>query len=660
MNFRSVLAFRAVAALGAGAPVTATAAFLACLAALRAVASLGRGITGCLRCRVVRRSQMGVAAIAGWRSGLVGSGRVVGATAALRSALAAAAFSTIIALTTLTISPGTLRASLGSRRFRGRGRGLRQIHALVAGRLAVGVHAVSLPWSGAFAPSPTAPAAAATPAVGTRLATPFRPALGTGFSAAGGVATSAVALVVARRLGLHYRRHHRRWGGSRGKQLLDPAKKAFFCRWCWRCWLRCRGRYSRRGGLGDGFGRFGPRRSGRCRRVGQHALDHGRLLVGRLLRAACDRRGVFNFFGHFVRGLDVVEPWVVVLEPLELVVGGFQGLVGHHQHIDALLELDFGDLGAFFIEQERGHLDRHLAQHRGRVVLERFFLDDAQDLQRARFSVANMTSATATWAGDGGAFAQRRAQPLPAHLHQAELADGAELHPGAVLPQRVAQPAFHLAPVAAFFHVNEVDHDQAAEVAQPHLARHFVGSLQVGAGGGLFDVAAANGARRVHVHRDQGLGVVNHNRAAAGQLHSAGIGRFDLVLDLETREQWRVIAVAFDAGRMLGHHVRHELLGLVVDVVGVDQDVADVVVEVVADGAYHQARFLVNQEGAFATLGRAVNGGPEFEQVVQVPLQFRRAAANAGGARNDAHAIGVFELVQRLLEVGPVFALDAA
>ena len=189
-----------------------------------------------------------------------------------------------------------------------------------------------------------------------------------------------------------------------------------------------------------------------------------------------------------------------MLQSLELVVRSFQRLVGHHQHIDALLEFDLGDLGTFFIQQEGGHFDGHLAQHRGRVVLERFFLDDAQDLQRARFGVADVAGAAATWAGDGGAFAQRGAQPLPAHLHQAELADGAELHPGTVLPQRVAQPAFHLAAVAAFFHVDEVDHDQAAEVAQAHLACHFVGGFQVGAGGGLFDVAAANGARRVHVH----------------------------------------------------------------------------------------------------------------------------------------------------------------
>jgi hypothetical protein len=73
-----------------------------------------------------------------------------------------------------------------------------------------------------------------------------------------------------------------------------------------------------------------------------------------------------------------------------------------------------------------------------------------------------------------------------------------------------------------------------------------------------------------------------------GSLHGAGVGRLDLVLDLEAAEQRRVVAVALHAGRMLGHDVRHELLRLVVDVVGVDQDVADVVIEIVTDGADHQ------------------------------------------------------------------------
>ena len=256
-----------------------------------------------------------------------------------------------------------------------------------------------------------------------------------------------------------------------------------------------------------------------------------------------------------------------------------------------------------------------------------------------------MARAATAWAGNGGTFAQGWTQPLATHFHQTKLADGAKLHARAVLAQGIAQAVFNLAAVFAFFHVNEVDHDQAPQVAQAHLAGHFVSSFEVGAGGGFFNVATFDGAGRVHVHTHQRFSVVNHDGAAAGQRDGAGIGRFNLVLNLKAAEQRRVVAVALDPRCMLGHDVRHELLRLVEHVVGVDQDVADVGIEVVANGANHQAGFLVNEESAFTRLGSTVNGGPELEQVIQVPLQFGGSAANACGAGNDGHAAGVFQLV---------------
>ena len=69
-----------------------------------------------------------------------------------------------------------------------------------------------------------------------------------------------------------------------------------------------------------------------------------------------------------------------VLEPFEPVVRGFQRLVGHHQYVDALLELDLRNFRALFVEQEGGHVHGYLAQHGGRVVLHGLFLDDAQYL----------------------------------------------------------------------------------------------------------------------------------------------------------------------------------------------------------------------------------------------------------------------------------------
>jgi len=87
-------------------------------------------------------------------------------------------------------------------------------------------------------------------------------------------------------------------------------------------------------------------------------------------------------------------------------------------------------------------------------------------------------------------FAERGLQALARHFEQAEARDLAGLHAGAVMMQRVLQTIFDIALVFRVFHVDEIDHDQAAEVAQPHLAGDFISRFEVGIGGGVLDVAA--------------------------------------------------------------------------------------------------------------------------------------------------------------------------
>ncbi len=347
-------------------------------------------------------------------------------------------------------------------------------------------------------------------------------------------------------------------------------------------------------------------------------------------------------------------------QSLEPVVRRFEVLVGHQQHGDALLQFDLGDFRALLIQQEAGHFDRHLHMDGSGVFLHRLFLNHAQDLQCAGFGVADVAGAVAARAGDVAAFGQCRAQALAAQLQQAELADAAELHPCTIRAQRLAQAGLDLAPVLRLFHVDEVDDDQATQVAQAHLARDLVGSFEVGAGRGFLDVAAARRTCGVDVDGHQRLGVVDHDRAARRQVDGARERRLDLVLDLEAAEQRRVVAVALDLVRCLRHHVGHELLSLIVDVVGVDQDLADIGGEVVADRTDHQRRFLVDQERTLARLGCAVDGGPQLEHVVQVPLQFGRGAADACRAGDQAHALRILELVEVFLQLFSVLTLDAA
>ena len=192
----------------------------------------------------------------------------------------------------------------------------------------------------------------------------------------------------------------------------------------------------------------------------------------------------------------------------------FQMNVGDQADIDLMADLDGLYIDAFFIEQEGGDIDRHLRVHGGGVVLHGFFFENTQNMQCGRFGAANVTGTRATRAGDVARLGEGRAQALTGQFHQAEAADLAGLHARAVEFQPFAQASFHFALIARALHVDEVDDDQAAQVAQTQLAGDFLGGFEVGFERRLLDIGATGGTPGVHVDGNQRLGVIDDDRAA--------------------------------------------------------------------------------------------------------------------------------------------------
>ncbi|KOT15836.1 hypothetical protein DM47_996 [Burkholderia mallei] len=120
--------------------------------------------------------------------------------------------------------------------------------------------------------------------------------------------------------------------------------------------------------------------------------------------------------------------------------------------------------------------------------------------------------------------------------------------------------------------------------------------------------------------------------------------------------------IALHLADVVGHHDVHERARLIVDLGRVDQDFADVRLEIVPDRSDHEARFEVDQHrlAGVAALRRCLDRAPELQQVVQVPLQFLGAAADARGAGDHAHAVGDLQLRHRLAQFLALVALDAA
>ena len=350
----------------------------------------------------------------------------------------------------------------------------------------------------------------------------------------------------------------------------------------------------------------------------------------------------------------------VVADAFDLEVGRFQVRRGNDHQVRFGALFDVRHVAALLVEQIRGDSQRHAGANDGTALLERLLLDDAQDRQRQGLDVADAALAEAARADFGGEVVERRAQPLPRHFHQAEARDARGLHPRAVGLERLAHLRLHGALVRRGHHVDEVDDDQPAHVAQPQLPRHFFGGLQVGVEGGFLDVRALGGARRVDVDGDQRFGGIDDDAAARLQLHFMPERRFDLALDLEAVEERHRFVVELDAVLVLRHHRIDESVRLLEGILGVDQHFADVGAQAVADGAHDDVVLLIQKGGRSFLGARLLDGFVQLQQVVQVPLQVGGVAVHAGRAHDHAHAVGNVELGERLAQGIPVLAFDAA
>src|SRR6185437_3395989 len=395
--------------------------------------------------------------------------------------------------------------------------------------------------------------------------------------------------------------------------------------------------------------------------LGPRLLAFGRGDLGRL------DRGVFLVELFF---LDDVE-FLVVLD------GGRRGEGGHRPH--EILGIAVAD--AFELEGARHQLRLGLETDRDGVfaleprqlaallvqcvhrdvggdpdgqplgaLLLRLLLDAAQHAQRGGFDGAHDALAAALRAQHGRARDDAGAQALARHFEQAELADLADLDAGAVVLHRVADSPFDVAVVAALLHVDEVDDDEAGEIAQAQLPPDLLGGFEIGLARGLLDGMFARRPARVHVDGDERLGLVDDDIAAGFQRHRRLEHGVELRLDVEALEQRHRLGVGLHVLGMRRHQHAHEVLGVVVARLALDRDVGDVLVVEVADRALDEIAFLVNAGRRDRVERRLADRIPHAQEVFVVALDLDLGAVFAGGADDEAHALRQFEALGRFLQ----------
>ena len=181
---------------------------------------------------------------------------------------------------------------------------------------------------------------------------------------------------------------------------------------------------------------------------------------------------------------------------------------------------------------------------------------------------------------------------LAGHFHEAELGDGQQMGFRAVAAESFLHALEDELLIAAGFHIDEIEDDQAAHVAEAQLAADFIGGLEVDLEDDRFlFFGRAFVAAGVDVDCDEGLGFIDDDVTAGLEGDLAGEGILELAGDIEPVEDGLRLGVEFDLGhRSFGDATDHLPHAIVFDVT-VDDDAFDVLGEKIAHGSLHQIGF---------------------------------------------------------------------
>src|SRR5262245_39066955 len=226
----------------------------------------------------------------------------------------------------------------------------------------------------------------------------------------------------------------------------------------------------------------------------------------------------------------------------------------------------------------------------GRPHLRR---DGAEDLGGQGRVGLRHAAAFAGRAYRGEQRAEVLAHALARHLDQAELGDLEHVRPGLVVGQRALQSSVDLLAVVRRFHVDEVDDDDTAQIAQPDLPDDLDARFQVDLEYGLLEVPLTDVLAGVHVDRHERLGVVDDDVPAGLEPDPAAERALDVLLDaerLENRSGLRPVPHPVTERRHQGFDIAGAPL---VYLARVNDELVDLRREEIAHDAEGQIAFLV-------------------------------------------------------------------
>ena len=207
---------------------------------------------------------------------------------------------------------------------------------------------------------------------------------------------------------------------------------------------------------------------------------------------------------------------------------------------------DFGVIGAKTFEHGRvnANLQVHLFLFLGEEARQR--AQTALDVHRQLPRRLDDAMPAAVRAGGVRLREEALFEALARHFEQAQFGNRDDVGARLVVAARILERTHHLLLVFARLHVDEVDDDEPADIADAQLARHLFDGFEVDLQNGVLLRALALVLARVDIHGDKGFGFIDDEIAARFERNLPAEGFLDLRLDAVVVEDGVMPVVELD------------------------------------------------------------------------------------------------------------------
>ena len=275
--------------------------------------------------------------------------------------------------------------------------------------------------------------------------------------------------------------------------------------------------------------------------------------------------------------------------------------------------------GGVNLDQEglRGRLHR-VAAHLAQIVESKRLVTQDATLTRTRCAFARHDLAHAV------------GHVLARHLDETQGADRDEVDLRTILRELFLECRDDCVAVGLRLHVDEVDHDDAAKIAQPQLANDLSGRLEVVVHDRVFESPLTDKAAGVDVDDREGLCVIEQEVATRRKIDATLERALDCLVDAVAPQQFCLSRVAMNARDELGAALLHVRDDAIVGRLVVDDQLVDILAKIVTHEAQSNIDLCMDGRRRYSGLAALDHSLPLIFEQREVALQLDQLCTTRG------------------------------